>query len=117
MIELKDELFHEAWVCEYKICTYYTQDKDTFVRGDKTRPVSALSSTELTYETIRKIIRDSGLTKEYLDYRCSMWKAEFDENDPDYDPEEAECEKRSLSSPNGWAAIGYDALGIAPWNQ
>jgi hypothetical protein len=117
MKELKDALFYEAWTCEFKICKYYTQDKDTFVKGDKTRPVSALSSNELTYEALRKIITDSGLTEEYLEYRHSMWKAEFDETDPDFDPEEAEREKRLLSSPNGWAAIGYDALGIAPWKQ
>ena len=117
MKELKDVIFFRTWTCEFRICKYYTQDMITFIGGDKTRPVSALSSNEITYEALRKIITDSGLTEEYLDYRCSMWKAEFDENDPDYDPEEVEREKRSLSSPNGWAAIGYDALGIAPWNQ
>ena len=117
MIELKDALFHEAWVCEFKICKYYTQDMTTFIKGDKTRPVSALSSSEIVYEALRKVIDDSGFTKEYIEYRRSMWKAEFDENDPDYDPEEAESEKELLSSPNGWAAIGYDALGFAPWEQ
>ena len=117
MKELKDALFFRAWTCEFKICKYYTQDRTHFVCGDKARPVSALSSNEIVYETFRKVIDDSGLTKEYLDYRCSMWKAEFDETDPDFDPDEAEREKELLSSPNGWAAIGYDALGIAPWKQ
>ena len=115
--ELKDALFFEAWTCEFKICKYYTHDIVTFVRGDKTRPISALNSNEIVYEALRKAIDNSGLTEEYLDYRCSMWKSEFDEADPDFDPKEAEREKELLSSPNGWAAIGYDALGIAPWKQ